>query len=148
MLRGAVRAIALSGAMLLLLSGCDLGTEVEVVDVPDLPCAAAGAVSVGETESGTLNNSCVLGDTGFFIQFWFLDIRTAQSVQIDLTSNEFDTVLVLLDQDFNILADDDDSGGGLTNSRVRLSLNPGVHVIAVTSFDPGETGAYQLSVSS
>ncbi|MGH9658761.1 MAG: hypothetical protein ACRD96_09465, partial [Bryobacteraceae bacterium] len=62
----------------------------------------------------------------------------------DLTSTALDAFLILGDGT-RFLAADDDSGGG-TNSRIRISLNPGTYFLFANSFEV-EAGAYTLKTS-
>src|SRR5262249_36233260 len=67
---------------------------------------------------------------------------------IELESRAFDTILVLLDGAGKQLADNDDIVPGNTQMS-RIDFTPRVDatfIIVVTTFDPGETGTYRLTV--
>lgn len=57
-----------------------------------------------------------------------------------------DAWLWLLDDDGNVVGADDDSAGG-TDARIVMPLSRGCYVIEATSYSPGETGSYSLSVN-
>ncbi len=73
-------------------------------------------------------------------------------VTITLESDDFDTYLVLLDEDGNELAANDDSGGTLNSQIADFELRAdGTYTIVVTSFpnrarDEAITGAYTLTL--
>jgi hypothetical protein len=105
----------------------------------------AGTISVGQTAAGTLGNgTCRLPDSRL-ADPWQLTLEAATSVRIDLTSSQFDTYLILADQEGRIIAIDDDGGDGL-NSRLAIQLPAGGYTVWATSFSPFESGSYQLSV--
>jgi hypothetical protein len=108
-------------------------------------CDHFGAISCGQTLTGTLTNQdCALND-GSFIDFWELQGTNGQTVTVTLASNQTDSYLILLDTDANIAAQSD-SGGGGTNARVSYTLNDtGVWTIGANAA-PGETGSYTLSL--
>jgi hypothetical protein len=65
---------------------------------------------------------------------------------ITLQSADFDAYLFLQDSQGKVLAEDDDSGGGL-NARILFTpTREDIYRIIVTTFDEKETGAYTLTV--
>jgi hypothetical protein len=65
---------------------------------------------------------------------------------IDLTSAQFDAYLILTDTNGTVLAEDDDSGGGL-NARITFTApQTGSYRIYATTFAAGQLGRYRLSV--
>lgn len=115
----------------------------------DIPCAVDGTLRRGESGNGTLGPcSFTSGDFGGrSVDFWFLYVPGTATVDISLSSGEFDTYLILTDPSLSILDENDDASGTTLNSRLSLQLSPGVYVIGVTSYDSGETGSYQLTIS-
>jgi hypothetical protein len=69
---------------------------------------------------------------------WRLTVAEATDFQAEATSNEFDTVLQLVDEDGAQLAHNDDAPGLGTGSRVALRLAPGSYCLSVAGF--GEEG--------
>jgi len=101
------------------------------------------------------NISGRLGSTDFKFNNKFLDliqieVSTASKVKIDLSSSAFDTSLLLVDivnnEVGNLVLQNDDSGSG-TNSRIETTLSPGTYWLGVTSFDPNESGDYDIAIT-
>jgi len=101
------------------------------------------------------NISGSLGSADFKFNNKFLDliqieVATTSTVKIDLSSTTFDTSLLLVDivndEVGNLALQNDDSGNG-TNSRIETTLLPGPYWLGVTSFDPNETGDYDIAIS-
>ena len=115
-----------------------------MTDIPDNTSTTA-SISVG---GSTTNSLEVPGD-----QDWYAITLTAgQSIKITLTSpgQMIDTYLNVYDSSgTNILAHDDDSGGGNTNSVLGLTApTTGTYYIDVKAWDNAQTGSYTLSVQS
>lgn len=96
-----------------------------------------------------------LGSTDFKFSNKFLDlvqieVATTSKVKIDLSSSTFDTSLLLVDivnnEVGNLVLQDDDGGSG-SNSRIETTLQPGTYWLGVTSFDPNESGNYDIAIS-
>jgi hypothetical protein len=69
-----------------------------------------------------------------------------RGVEIQMDSTEVDAYLILRSPTGK-QEDDDDSGPGWSNARIRARLDEeGAYDLVATSFEPGETGAYRLSV--
>ena len=63
---------------------------------------------------------------------------------IQLTSEDFDALLILLSPDGTAIAEDDDGAGG-TNSQIVITVpSTGTYTLIATSVGAGETGQYQL----
>lgn len=147
-------------ALLLVLSGCDSGSNDDdnsnsrtVFGVT----LESQVLSAGSQVDGTLSPSdsrvsdfdeSVTGpvdpDDDTFLDAYELNVG-AGGRTISMTSSDFDAYLTLADFDGNILAEDDDGGGGL-NSRMTIQLDAGSYVLVASSFEAGELGAYTLSV--
>ena len=69
-------------------------------------------------------------------------------VRIDLQSSTIDTYLVLTGDNNEIVALNDDSGDGTSNSTILVQLPPGTYQVVAATFADGLTGSYLLSVSS
>jgi hypothetical protein len=71
--------------------------------------------------------------------------RAGQVVRLNLESDEFDTYLVLIGPDGRLVAENDDISPTNLNSAIETTLpSNGNYLVVVTSFAPGERGAYRL----
>ena len=102
---------------------------------------------MGETVNETLTSSAARseGCSGCFADVYEFSITTTESLLITLNSEEFDAYLRVLDANGSAVVTDDDGGNG-TNSRIRQSFGPGTYRVEATSFDTGESGAYEFTV--
>ncbi len=83
--------------------------------------------------------------SGEFADSYEFDGRPGQRVAIDLTSDAFDTYLILQDPNGEQIENDDADRPG--HSVIEMDVTEsGTYTVLVTSFEPGETGAYQLSI--
>ncbi len=118
-----------------------------VLSVSEIVCAAADTIAFGETVTGTLDVNDCLRTGGAFQESWELVLENDTTARIDLESAAFDAFLVLKDSQGNVVASDDDGGDGL-NSRIERVLEAGTYEIVASSFGPGQTGTYQLTVDA
>jgi len=116
--------------------------ELEVE--PD-PCTVlVGELVPGDTVEGELTEaSCLI--EGWFHDPWLLEMESSTTVQIDLSSEEFNPFLILTDSDVNEIAMDEDSGEG-DDARISLELPAGFYFIWASTVGEQEVGEYQLSV--
>jgi hypothetical protein len=96
-------------------------------------------------EAGTLGRGDSTLDDGEYLDVYEFSGRPGQRVTIDLRSNDFDTYLILEvpngDQQEN--DDAEDTTDSLLVSDITES---GTYRIGVTSYEPGESGAYRLTI--
>ena len=106
---------------------------------------AQSAERSSETITGELtSNSSVLEDDGSYYEIHTFEGVAGEVVTIELTSDDFDTYLLLQDPAGDLINQDDDGAGG-TNSRITLTLpSTGTYTLIVNSYAAGETGAYSL----
>lgn len=76
---------------------------------------------------------------------WSFHVASPALMQVDLTSDAFDTVLEIVDATGQTVAWDDDGGEGF-NSRVVLDFAAGSYTIWVSSFGGFGSGPYRLSI--
>ena len=109
-----------------------------------------GTVTGTVTVSGALGHDCVSPNwSGELARFYSFTLERPVPVEIDLVSSEFDASLVLregADVAGRALSHDDDGGQG-SNSRIATELSAGTYTIEATSFAPGETGAFRLTLT-
>jgi hypothetical protein len=140
------------------LTGVSLGTvaiTAEVggeFDTQSFQVVAAGgddecpitATSIGSTVTGTLSASDCALDDGTHFDFYSFTVSSTRTVTITLRSSAFDAYLFLLSADAQVIAQDNDSGGG-RDAAISRTLSAGTYVIAANSFNVAD-GSYTLSV--
>ena len=92
--------------------------------------------------------SNVLTSDGSYFGLYEFAAEAGQGVVLDLSSDDFDALLMLLDADGEIIALDDDSGEG-TNARITVRVpHAGTYTVVVNTFEEGEEGTYVLTLRS
>ncbi|MFH7242274.1 MAG: trypsin-like peptidase domain-containing protein [Spirulina sp.] len=87
-----------------------------------------------------------LNDGSFYQEYRFQG-RAGQTVRISLSSNVFDTYLILLDEQGNRLGENDDRNPNDTNSELVVTLpRNGFYRVIVNAFDRTGQGAFLLTV--
>lgn len=114
----------------------EFGNEVPGTTPLDTPSTTGSDIRPGGTTEGFYDGTPVDHP---------LTVVDAGSVAIEVRSDDFDTVLVLLDANGDLVASDDDGTGG-TDSLLRLDLEPGSYTVRVQPWSDFETGGYTLSV--
>lgn len=97
-----------------------------------------------QVEMGELAEGDATLDSGELVDEYPLVGVEGQLVRLHLSSPDFDTYLILVDPDGNAIENDDDERGD--SSIVTRLEQTGRHRILVTSYEPGETGRYALSI--
>jgi hypothetical protein len=139
--------VAVTLGLALVLSACDDGVGLD--PDPFLNCPVL-VYEIGATVEGTLTPSdCPLlyhgHADGRYVDYWGVTLAASRSVTVEMASVHMDSYLILWDRGSGrILAEDDDSGSGLT-ARITVSLSPGRYIIGATTFWPEEAGSYTLS---
>ena len=98
-------------------------------------------------ELGRLQNGDNTLESGEYVDYFEFEGEPGQRVTVELTSNDFDTYLVLVGP--SIFLENDDADGSLDRSHLQFdSTDAGLYTIGVTSFAPREEGDYQINVSA
>jgi len=121
---------------------------IAVMTVVATPAIAQESIRPGQTVRGELTTSDPRLDDGSHYDCFSVQTRRGQSLQIDQTSEAFDSYLTVGTGSCANPTDpasDDDGGGGL-NSRLVRAGDGGLLAIRVNSLEGGATGAYQLRV--
>ena len=96
-------------------------------------------------ENGSLGRGDATLDDGEYIDIYEFSGRPGQQIKIDLRSNDFDTYLIL--EDPNGDNEENDDADDTTDSLIVTNLTEsGTYRVGVTSYEAGETGAYQLTI--
>jgi serine protease Do len=106
----------------------------------------AGQILRGQMVQGRLTASDARLADNTVYQAWTFYGQAGEMVTLDVMSTEFDAYAVIQDLNGNVLARDDDSGGGL-NARVTFTLPyTGAFRLIANTLRQGAAGAYTLSV--
>jgi serine protease Do len=99
-------------------------------------------------QSGSLQSSDnVLPSDGSLFDAYEFSGRAGQTVEIRLTSSEFDTYLILVDESGAPIEQNDDASNTTTNSFLRVTLpRTGRYSVYVNSFDASGRGNYNLVI--
>ena len=113
-------------------------------DSPPKPLALNGSAVTGRLGQG----SSVLPVDNSFFDLYAFEGKAGQRVQIDMTSREIDSYLILLDPNGDEVTQDDDGGGG-PNSRIVATLPAdGTYLLMANSYEAGQAGAYSLKAEA
>lgn len=78
-------------------------------------------------------------------QDWRFNVAESIAIQAMTNSDDFDTVLTLVDAEGGLVMENDDGAGG-TNSQIITRLEPGSYCISLSGYD-GESGAATLTIT-
>ncbi|WP_420477758.1 pre-peptidase C-terminal domain-containing protein [Brevundimonas sp. FT23028] len=111
--------------------------------------ASRESIRIGQTVSGALAPGDATLNSGEFVDSWTFDGRRGQRLDIQLGSTAFDPYVAITGPGgFSEFNDDDATRSGSRDSRLQVTLPAdGEYVISATSYEPGERGAYRLSVA-
>ena len=113
--------------------------------IPLMPSSGQRIALESTTVRDRLNSSSeTLNNNRYYNRHTF-EGKAGEQITIELTSDQFDPYLILIDPDGNRIAKDDDSGEG-KNARITVTLpTTGTYVILANSYNKRETGNYTLS---
>ncbi|NIS36445.1 MAG: caspase family protein, partial [Actinobacteria bacterium] len=135
-----------SGDYELVMTGVGSGGGGGDAPTPDpTPAPAAGG---GATQRGSLASGDQQLNSGEYYDALTMSFNPGASVQLRLTSTAFDTYLIVRTPSGRQI-DNDDFAPGSTDSGVDIpSAEAGQYRVLVTSYQPGETGAWSLVQSA
>ena len=126
---------------------CRFRTLRQQAEARAVTAAGARQIRVGQTLPGELTaKDSVYPDTTYY-QFWQFSPRPRQEVTIDLSSDEFDPVLILRGLDTTVV---NNNGGPRCDARVSLTFpetGPYTILVNTTSDPPRQTGRFTLSLT-
>lgn len=111
------------------------------------PAIAQQRLQPGGSVQGELSRGDNQLDTGEFLDVYEVQGRAGQPLSVVMRSDDFDAYLMIRGPgDFE--EDNDDSGDDGTNAGLDVRLPAdGTYRITATSYEPGESGRYSLSMS-
>lgn len=125
-----------------------LGDAFSVAPSPGQTGCVLRDIACGQTVNARLlDMDCATSDRFTFFDAFLFDGTAGDEVTINMTSNQLDPFLLLLDPNLDLAADDDDGGAG-RNARIVFTLNQTGEWAISASGLPGlaETGNYTLSL--
>jgi hypothetical protein len=105
---------------------------------------AVASGGAGGTNTGSLAPGDDTLESGEYVDWWTFEVEQGQRYQIGAQSTTFDTYLIYRSP-AGTQIDDDDSGGGTNSQLTVVGDQTGQCRVGVTTFTPGETGAYTLT---
>jgi hypothetical protein len=112
--------------------------------VPDWPFT----LIIGASDSEALQPGDSITDEATGNVGYNIDLEADQTITINVTSPDFDTLLEVQDDTANVLESDDDSGDG-TNSRITFTApETGTYILYIRSFSGDADGEFTLSIES
>jgi len=119
------------------------GVNVETIAMPSA-LAQEAIQRATQSFTGRLDeNSSVFEDGSYYATHTF-EGTAGEVLTIELTSEDFDTYLILVGPDETMLAENDDGAGG-TNSRIVIILPAtGTYTLVANTFEASQTGQYQI----
>ncbi len=98
--------------------------------------------------SDTLSNRDIPTGLGGFARDYTIQLEAGDQVAIDLLSDEFDTLIILMGPDGNTIGENDDGPDGTTNSLLFSRITQaGLHTVRVQSYAGQGTGTFRLKVA-
>ena len=105
------------------------------------------SIDSGQEEDGRLEQGDTQLESGEFVDMYVFDGTAGQTLTVELTTSEFDPFLGVLLPSGGAPIENDDCNNRRDQACVGFELQEsGRYRIAVTSYGPGETGAYHMSM--
>ncbi len=102
-----------------------------------------------ETEvSDTLTENDIPTGEGGFARDYFVELEKGDQVAIDLTSDNFDSMVMLIGADGSTIAENDDGPDGTTNSLLFSRITEaGKYIVRVRAFGDTSGGKFTLKLT-
>lgn len=106
------------------------------------------SISSDKEIADTLTEKDIPTGEGGFARDYYVELQQGDQVAIDLTSDEFDTMLTLIAADGSTVAENDDGPDGSTNSLLfsRITEN-GNYIVRVRAFGETSGGKFNLKLT-
>lgn len=102
----------------------------------------------GNQVSDSLTDKDIPTGTGGFSRDYLVTFEEGDQVVMDLTSEEFDTIITLIAPDGSTVAENDDAPDGSTNSMLFSRITrPGSYIIRVSPYAGQGIGQFNLKVT-
>ncbi len=119
----------------------EMGSYTLSISTDAVPTGAASM-----NERGVLQRGDATLGSGEYIDSYSFEGLPGERVDIELTSNDFDTYLILVTPSHEQI-ENDDANGDTSRSFIQADLTEaGTYRVVVTTYQPGEQGNYQLTM--
>lgn len=120
--------------------------SVRVATTNVAPPPTATGVLLREQGQLDINSPVLQEDNSLYQDYSFQGTR-GQTVTITMESNEFDTYLILMDSDGQVIEQNDDATPNSTNSQITVTLpQSGTYRVIANAYDRNGRGRYILTV--
>lgn len=98
--------------------------------------------------SDSLTDKDIPTGSGGFARDYIITFKEGEQVVMDLTSDEFDTIITLIGPDGAAVAENDDAPDGSTNSMLFARVTrPGTYIVRVSPYAGQGIGRFNLKVT-
>lgn len=105
-------------------------------------------IILGETVKDKLSNQDIPTGDGGFARDYFVNLKEKDRILIEVTSDQFDTIVILMTESGETVAENDDAPDGSTNSLLFATITTkGKYIIRVRSFALTGGGDYTIRVA-
>lgn len=123
-----------------------LATALAVMTMGAGAASAQSQLSIGGEAAGRLQSGDQQLDTGEYVDVWTFRGTAGQQVTINMSSTDVDAYLMLRGPS-GVSEWNDDRATGETNARITVRLPAdGLYRVSATTYEPGESGEYLISV--
>ena len=110
-------------------------------------CTSYPALTLGTPVTGSLSSTDATDPNGYYYDVYRLQIAGSSTVEISQSSDVVDSYVYVYNSAGTAVGFDDDGGEGL-DALLTETLGAGCYIVVATSYDPQETGAYQLEANA
>jgi len=128
-----------------------IGVALGAIAMSTLPAEAQNklynpyGISSDKEISDTLSENDIPTGEGGFARDYYIQLEQGDQVAIDLTSDEFDTMIMLIANDGSTVAENDDAPDGTTNSLLFSRIvEDGKYIVRVRAFGDTSGGKFSL----
>ncbi len=127
------------------------GSTIAILELPataEQKIYSPVSLSSNKEISDTLSEKDIPTGEGGFARDYYMELEAGDQIAIDLTSEEFDTIVTLIAADGSTVAENDDGPDGTTNSLLFSRVTEdGTYVIRVRAFGETSGGKFKLKLT-
>jgi hypothetical protein len=139
-----IRFLSLLTPAFLLSTGLTLGFKANEASAQMYSPSSLSSEEIKDT----LSTSDIPTGTGGFARDYTVELETDDQITIDAASEEFDTLVTLMDVNGIVVNENDDGPDGSTNSLLFARIREaGKYTIRVRSYEGGGAGTFSLKLT-